>query len=344
MTSPLQVTEMSAGYGAELVLRDVDLAVQAREIVAVVGESGSGKSTLAKVLTGQLHPKAGQASVEGRLWSDVSRRDPARHRVQMIFQDSRDALNPWMTALETVSEAVRVVDGGRRAQSDVRARQLLEDVGMTGAVVDRRPGRLSGGQCQRVGIARALAHRPSVLVADEPTSALDVSVQAQVLTLLRRLRVEQDMAIVIITHDLNVVRSLADRIMVLYRGRTLEVGDAADVLAEPAHPYSRLLVDSRPGVEGILPVVQSEVGAHPCVFAGRCPIRQEDCAHLDPSSGTDLRPEADGAPRWVSCRHPLPGGMQLLSSHPEARLDHPSVTDGPHTPAGTRSALREGRQ
>lgn len=328
MTSPLEVVRTSVGYGGDLVLRDIDLAVGASEIVAVVGESGSGKSTLAKVLTGQLQPNDGHALVEGRPWSEVSRRDPARHRVQMIFQDSKDALNPWMTALETVSEAVRVVDGGRRAQADARARRLLEDVGLAGAVVDRRPSRLSGGQCQRVGIARALAHRPSVLVADEPTSALDVSVQAQVLALLRRLRLEQEMAIVIITHDLNVVRSLADRILVLYRGRTMEVGSADDVLGEPAHPYSRLLVDSRPGVEGVLPVVLSEVGPHPCSFAARCPIRQHDCS-LELSEGVLLGRDADGVPRWVNCRHPLPGGLDLIRHDPDARHDHSPAT---HTP------------
>lgn len=344
MTHPLEVVRASVGYGGDLVLRDVDVAVGASEILAVVGESGSGKSTLAKVLTGQLHPQHGQALVEGRSWSDVSRRDPARHRVQMIFQDSKDALNPWMTALETVSEAARVVDGGRRTAADKRARHLLDEVGLAGAVVDRRPSRLSGGQCQRVGIARALAHRPSVLVADEPTSALDVSVQAQVLGLLRRLRAEQDMAVVIITHDLNVVRSLADRIQVLYRGRTMEIGGAQDVLEAPAHPYSRLLVDSRPGVRGVLPLVEAQVGEHPCAFAARCPLRQPDCSKLDPSVTEllDRAPADDSSPRRVNCRHPLPGGLALLEPSSSARLHVSATADGPHRASGPGSALREG--
>lgn len=336
MTNPVEILEASVGYAGAPVLRDICLEVRPQEILAIVGESGSGKSTLGKLMTGQLHPQRGSALVEGRPWVAISRRDPARHRIQMIFQDSRDALNPWMTALETVTEAVRVVDGGRRAAAEGKARQLLEDVGLAGPVVDRRPGRLSGGQCQRVAIARALAHRPSVLVADEPTSALDVSVQAQVLALLRRLQAAQDMAVVLITHDLNVVRSVADRVHVLYHGRTMEVGATEDVLNAPAHPYTRLLVDSRPGVRGVLPAVQAEVDEHPCVYAARCALRQPDCSMLDPSASAE--PDAAGAgsssTRRVACLHPLPGGLALLK---RGTSGQPAVTPGDDDPAQVAS-------
>lgn len=302
MSAVLAVHGASAGYGRTLAIRDISLVVAPGEIVAVVGESGSGKSTLAKLLTGQIHPAHGEVLVEGRPWRSISARHDARHHVQMIFQDSRDALNPWMTALETVTEAVQVVDGVRRSAAVGRARELLEQMGLTGSVVDRRPGRLSGGQCQRVGIARSLAHRPRVLIADEPTSALDVSVQAQVLTLLRRLRAEEGMAIVLITHDLNVVSSVADRVFVLYQGHAMEAGATDAVMAAPAHPYTRLLLDSQPGVAGMLPVMTGDAPGHPCPFAGRCPLRQPDCVHLDHTSFFSA--PADGE-HEAACLHPL---------------------------------------
>lgn len=313
---PLEIVNASVGYGGAPVLRDVTIDVRPREILAVVGESGSGKSTLGKLMTGQLRPEAGTALVDGRPWSNVRRGDPARHRVQMIFQDSRDALNPWMTARQAIAEAVRVVDGCSRREADARACALLAEVGLVDDAIDRRPRQLSGGQCQRVSIARALAHRPSVLVADEPTSALDVSVQAQVLALLDRLRTEQSMAVVMITHDLNVVRSVADRVHVLNRGRTVEIGSALGVLDSPRHPYTRLLVDSRPGIEGLLPVVSEAIGDHPCIFAGRCAMRQDDCADLDPSrltSGPRADTPSDDA-QVVACAHPLPEGLALLGT------------------------------
>jgi oligopeptide/dipeptide ABC transporter ATP-binding protein len=175
-----------------------------------------------------------------------------------------------------------------------------------------------------------------VLVADEPTSALDVSVQAQVLAVLRKLRTEEEMAIVMITHDLNVVRSLADRVCVLYRGRVLEAGATEVVMEHPRHPYTRLLIDSRPGVSGHLPVVNAETDTHPCVYAGRCPLRDDDCLGLSYTRTSQTTSEHRAA-----CVHPLSQSDEpTTTSGRSGQPDVPS-TAGPGA-VGRHSAPQEG--
>jgi peptide/nickel transport system ATP-binding protein len=223
------------GQGTE-VLRGVDFAVGPGEVVGLVGESGSGKSTLARVLAGLLEPTSG----------DVTRTVPG-HGVQMIFQDPYAALNPRMTPLQAVTEVCRVMKRTNRRDAKMLAEELLQQVGIHDDAAHRRPTRLSGGQCQRTGIARALASDPAVLIADEPTSSLDVSVQAQILNLLRDLQSARALSIVLVSHDLDVVRYMAQRTYVLFRGEVVEHGDTDTLYTAPENEYTRLLIDSAPG-------------------------------------------------------------------------------------------------
>ena len=218
--------------------------------------------------------------------------------VQMIFQDPVGALNPWLSAREAVAEAVRHWYGTSRGEARRKAGDLLAETGLSGEAMDRRPRELSGGQCQRVGIARALACQPAVIVADEPTSALDVSVQAQILNLLVALQESHDLALVLISHDLSVIRHMTDDAVVMYGGRIVERGPTDTLMERPAHPYTQLLVDPNDDGEQ-LPARAAPSSAsveHPCPFAQRCPYLQPDCSGI-------LHDPGPKAP--VFCRHPL---------------------------------------
>jgi oligopeptide/dipeptide ABC transporter ATP-binding protein len=257
---------------------DVTVAVEAGETLGIVGESGSGKTTLGRLLIGALEPTAGVVEVEGRAWSAIGRKDPTRRRVQMVFQDPYGALNPWRTPLETVAEVIQVWDGASARAAAERAEALLAEVGISEDAMRRTPRKLSGGQCQRVGIARALAADPEVLVADEPTSSLDVSVQAQILNLLRSLRERRGLALVLISHDLSIVRYATDRALVMYGGQVVEEGPTEALLADPVHPYTRVLVDAIPGREGPAEMVRNDLEADGgCVFASQCPHVHDAC-------------------------------------------------------------------
>jgi ABC-type glutathione transport system ATPase component len=242
---------ISLGYGRTIVVRGVSLQIRPGTAVGIAGESGSGKSTLAKALVGDLAPRAGRVTVNGRSWSDVHRKDPERRRVQMIFQDPYSALNPRMTARQAISETLTVVGGVPRAQAGQRAGELLTRTGLSGAAIDARPHRLSGGQRQRVVIARAIACEPDLLVADEPTSSLDVSIQAQILDLLVDLREERGLALVLVSHDLAVLRYMTDTCLIMQDGNVVEQGLTEQVLSQPQHEYTRTLVaahqDEDPG-------------------------------------------------------------------------------------------------
>ncbi|WP_405148635.1 ATP-binding cassette domain-containing protein [Sphaerisporangium sp. NBC_01403] len=228
----------------------VDLRIGRNETLALVGESGSGKTTVARCVVGLTRPSAGGLTFDGRRLE--ARRPPAlRRSIQMVFQDPRSSLNPRLTVGRIVAEGWEAhpsaaPDGDRAAA----VRTLLDQVGLDATVIGRRPAELSGGQCQRVSIARALALRPRLLVCDEAVSALDVSVQAQILRLLVDLRERHDLSILFITHDLGVVRQIAHRVAVMRRGELVETGDTETLFAEPRHPYTRELLDAALDIEG----------------------------------------------------------------------------------------------
>ena len=231
----VEVRDLHVRYGAFEAVKGVSFSVGAGEIFGIVGESGSGKSTVAKVLMGLERASSGEVILSG----------PAPGRrlsMQMIFQDAVGSLNPRMTVRQTLDEVLRT-GGSRRT-----AEELVDLVGLSEAVLSQYPREMSGGQCQRVSVARALAREPDVLVADEPVSALDVSVQARVLNLLRDLRRDMGLAIILIAHDLAVVKNVCDRVAVMERGRFVDQGETADVFERPESPYTRRLLAAVPRI------------------------------------------------------------------------------------------------
>ncbi|MEM9148409.1 MAG: ABC transporter ATP-binding protein [Pseudomonadota bacterium] len=228
-------------------LDDVSIAVGAGEALALVGESGSGKSTFGRAITRLVSIDAGELLVDGQNISALEGRElrAARARAQMIFQDPYSSLDPRFSIGATVDEPM-VIRGKTRAEARDRTEGLLRRVGLEPDLAARYPHEFSGGQRQRIAIARALATDPDLLVADEPTSALDVSIQAQILELLSELKVDRSLALLFISHDLAVVRQIADRVAVMRRGRIVETGQTADVLSQPRHSYTRMLLDAAP--------------------------------------------------------------------------------------------------
>ncbi|QBE50207.1 ABC transporter ATP-binding protein [Leucobacter triazinivorans] len=236
---PLLIAEgLSKSFGDTSALADASVEVAAGQVLAIVGESGSGKSTLARAIAGLEVPDSGSVTLDGRVLP-AGRRGRRPQEIQIVFQDPYSTLNPSFTIRQSLDEAIRA--GGAR---DRTVAELLELVELDPALAERRPSQLSGGQRQRVAIARALAPGPQLLICDESVSALDVSVQAQILDLLARLRDELGLAMLFITHDLGVVARIADRVVVLRRGEIVERGETMRILREPAHEYTRLLVSA----------------------------------------------------------------------------------------------------
>ncbi|MFC7546862.1 ATP-binding cassette domain-containing protein [Plantactinospora sp. GCM10030261] len=224
------------------------LRVDRGESLGLVGESGCGKSTLARVLLGLVRPAGGTVSVDGVDLLALSRRDlrAMRRRVQLVAQNPYDSLDPYMSVGDIVAEGIDIHRLATGPARDARIRALLEQVHLPAGYVTRRPHELSGGQRQRVAIARALAVEPEALVLDEPVSALDVSVQAQVLNLLNELAEARGLTYLFISHDMSVVRQVCTRIAVMYQGRIVETGPAADIIDRPEHPYTRTLMAAVP--------------------------------------------------------------------------------------------------
>jgi ABC-type glutathione transport system ATPase component len=216
-------------------VKDVSFVLRREETLGVVGESGSGKTTLMKLLLGLERPDSGSVTYTGR---------SLRHEVQVVFQDPASALDPRMRVDQIILEPLRVLalSGDRRA----RLHELLDAVGLPRGAAQRYPHEFSGGQRQRIAIARALAPRPRVLIGDEPVSALDVSVRAQILNLLEDLRVDFQLTLVLVSHDLSVVRHMTDRVLVMRAGEVVEEGLTREIFTQPKHPYTRLLLDSIP--------------------------------------------------------------------------------------------------
>jgi peptide/nickel transport system ATP-binding protein len=276
----------------------VDLAIERGETFALVGESGCGKSTIARLIVGLYAPSAGSIAFDGTIIAgDGASNDPAavramRRRMQMIFQDPYASLNPRWRVADIVAEPIRAhrPDTTR----DDAARQvaaLLEQVGLAPVDAQKFPHQFSGGQRQRISIARALAARPEFLICDEPTSALDVSVQAQVLNLMRDLQRELSLTYLFISHNLAVVHHLADRVAVMYLGRIVEVAPTRPLFRAPQHPYTRMLLDAVPDISATGQRRTSVAGEVPnpldppagCAFHPRCPLAMERCRREVPA-------------------------------------------------------------
>jgi len=229
------------------VLHAVSVSIDQGETVGLVGESGSGKSTLAKALLGIVPLTGGEVLWDGEPSADAkARRQQASAHAQMVFQDPYSALNPMMTVRDALTEVLKTRQGLDSNAARNEARHLMDAVSLPHSSLDRYPSEFSGGQRQRIVIARAIAARPRLLVCDEPLSALDVTTQGRMIALLGRLRAELNMAMLFIGHDLNVVRQMSDRMLVMYHGQILEQGPADEVFERPEHPYTRRLIASIP--------------------------------------------------------------------------------------------------
>jgi oligopeptide/dipeptide ABC transporter ATP-binding protein len=292
----------------------VSFAVKAGETLGVVGESGCGKSTMARCIMRLLDPTEGKIMFDGRDITHLSRGQmrPIRREMMMIFQDPYASLNPRKRVGFIVAEALQVHKIGTEAETKKRVQELLDIVGLNPEHYNRFPHEFSGGQRQRIGIARALAVNPKLIVCDEPVSALDVSVQAQILNLLKDLQGEFNLTYVFIAHDLNVVRHISDRVMVMYLGHAVEIASRDQLYAEPKHPYSGALLSAVPipdpelgrqrkrvVLEGDVPNPINPPAA--CWFHPRCPRFHE--GHCDVET-PELLPR--GGPGHVAaCHYPL---------------------------------------
>jgi peptide/nickel transport system ATP-binding protein len=315
----LSVEDLVVAINGVPVVDGVSFSAGRSEIVALVGESGCGKSLTALAMMGLLPPAAKIARGAVRLESDElislgaeKLRTLRGNRMSIIFQEPVASLNPLMRAGEQVAESLIIHRGLDHATARIQAHDMLARVGIPD--VQRRfrqfPFELSGGMCQRIMIASALVCRPRLLIADEPTTALDVTIQAQILELMKDLRRETGTAILIITHDMGVVADIADRMMVMYAGRIVESGTVEDVFARPSHPYTRLLLATVPRLEGERKTrLRTIEGAVPdvsdwptgCRFRARCPLADGVCEKVPPLEPIDARPSHHSA-CWHAAR------------------------------------------
>lgn len=324
MSAPvLRITGLSKRFalgGGRFVnaVNAVDLTIAPGETLGVVGESGSGKSTLGRTLLRLTDPSEGRIEIAGQDITDMpmGRIRPLRRDMQMVFQDPWSALNPRMTIGNLIAEPMRVHLGLSGAELRRRTEELSRRVHLGPAYLDRTPASLSGGQLQRVCIARAIATNPRLIVLDEPTSSLDLSVRAGILELLAEIRAETQAAMMFISHDLGTVRLISDRIAVLYLGRVVEEGPTAQLFDSPAHPYTQALLSARlpadPTITVRRHVLEGEIPSpiavpSGCAFHTRCPVAIDACRRHTPEA------VATGPGRSARCLRIADGGNIIPS-------------------------------
>jgi oligopeptide/dipeptide ABC transporter ATP-binding protein len=303
------VKEFPAPHGQVVhAVNDVSFRIGRGEALGLVGESGSGKTTVGRCILRLIEPTSGKVYFHDRDVTRISQSEfrKLRSRFQLVFQDPFDSLNPRMRVSDIISEPIALTTGTSAAQRARRANELLELVGLREGYGKLYPHRLSSGEQQRVGIARAIATNPDLVVLDEPTSALDVSVRAEILNLLGDLQARLGMSYLFISHDLTAVRRICHRVAIMYLGRIIEVGETEQIFNEPRHPYSRALLSSvlypNPRQERSTFLLSGEIPSpinlpSGCPLHTRCPIATAECATVVP-------PFEEKAPgRWLSCLH-----------------------------------------
>jgi oligopeptide/dipeptide ABC transporter ATP-binding protein len=288
-------------------VEEASFRLGARETLGIVGESGCGKSTLARMIIRLIEPDAGTIRLEGIEIAHATQAElrPLRRRMQMVFQDPYGSLNPRMRAGDIIAEPLRVHGVLQGSAIEDRVADLFRRVGLRPDQLRNRPSQFSGGQRQRLAIARALALDPALIVADEPVSALDVSIQAQVVNLLEEIQAERGLAYLFISHDLRIVRHISDRVAVMYLGRIVETGTSAALFQEPGHPYTQMLLDAIPRPDPRRRRTSLPAGEVPSPFA--------------PPSGCPFHPRCPRATEV--CRIEMPA-MRLLAGGTEAACHH----------------------
>jgi oligopeptide/dipeptide ABC transporter ATP-binding protein len=320
------------GKGEVHAVEDVSLRVLRGETLGIVGESGCGKSTTARLMLKLLEPTSGTITFNGRDITRLSPRDmrPVRREMQMIFQDPYSSLNPRKTVGQIVGSPF-AIHGQRGART--RVQELLETVGLSPEHYNRYPHEFSGGQRQRIGVARALALSPRLIVCDEPVSALDVSIQAQVLNLLRTLQRDFNLTYVFISHDLSVIRQIADRIAVMYLGKIVEIGDSESIYESPKHPYTAALLSAVPrptAASGRQRIVLSGDVPSPvappaaCVFHPRCPRFHKGHCDVDTPLLRELEPRHEAACHYPLERWPMTDD-EIRQAEGTTRADKPDL-------------------
>jgi oligopeptide/dipeptide ABC transporter ATP-binding protein len=305
MSAPIvELDRVTKRFGQVTAVDAVSLSLHAGRTVGVVGESGCGKSTTARLIVGLERPSDGALRYNGTPYGRSARAlRAARKAIGMIFQDPYESIDGRFTVADVVAEPLDT-HGRRRGERSARVRELLDAVGLAGIDPGSYPAQFSGGQRQRIGIARALALDPALVICDEPTSALDVSVQAQILNLLLELQRERGVGLLVISHDLHVVRRMSDDVAVMYAGMVVEQGPAEQVTRAPRHPYTRALLAAIPGTspaerrlrdrpraaEGI-----ASAAAAGCPYSTRCPLVTDICRAE--------KPALEGAEHAVACHH-----------------------------------------
>jgi oligopeptide transport system ATP-binding protein len=304
-------------FGASKALKAVDgvsFDVYPGETLGIVGESGSGKSTIGRAVLQLIKPTAGRVAWLGRNIAGHTRSQmkPFRREMQIVFQDPLASLNPRMTAGDIIAEPLDTFEPGlAAAERKRRVQEIMDKVGLLPQMINRYPHEFSGGQNQRIGIARAMILKPKLIVADEPVSSLDVSIRAQIINLLADLQKDMGVALIFISHDLAVVRHVSHRVLVLYLGKVMELAEAGVLLSQPRHPYTQALLSAAPVpdpavergkkrilIEGDLPSPLNPPSG--CVFRTRCPIAQAKCAAEVPA----LEPRGGASDHVVACHFP----------------------------------------